>query len=212
VVTVNKTIHSGDRLWDHTHEQHFACSPPVSRIIIFPPTRWLLLPWQGSPPEKIRSDAAHPVISTPQRLHTSEIPLPKSVSSAVTHRCHHRPALPFQDWHPFTKPVLILAEENSSTFCSSCLRRFVHDLEVWYVNLKVSPPSAIQLLNAGRIKLKWLAPTCLHHNLTGRGGSTYNTKPRESVLRPVPKYIKHPAGPGQGWSFFLSFLGGGYPP
>jgi len=85
----------------------------VSRLITFPPTSWLLLPWQASPPGKGRSDAAHPVISTPHRLCTSEIPMPKSVSSAVTHRCHHQPALSFQDWHPFTKPVLILAEEVS---------------------------------------------------------------------------------------------------
>ena len=35
---------------------------------------------------------------------------------AVTHHCHHRPALPFRDWHPFTKPVLILTEDISSTF------------------------------------------------------------------------------------------------
>jgi len=104
------------RFWDHTHEKHFACSPPVSRLITFPPTSWLLLPWQAGPPGKVRSDAAHPVISTPHRLRTSEIPMPKSVSSAVTHRKHHRPALPFRDWLPFTKPVLILAEEISSTF------------------------------------------------------------------------------------------------
>ena len=103
------------RLWYHTHEQHLACSPPVSRLITFPPTSWLLLPWQPSPPGKVRSDAAHPVISTRHRLRTSEIPRPKSVSSAVTHRCHHRPALPFRDWHPFTNPVLILAKEISST-------------------------------------------------------------------------------------------------
>ena len=85
------------RLCDHTHEQHFVLSPSVSRLITFSPTSWLLLPWQASPPGKVRSDAAHPVISTPHRLRTSEILIPNSVSSAVTHRCHHRPALPFQD-------------------------------------------------------------------------------------------------------------------
>jgi len=79
-------------------------------------TSWLLLPWQASPPAKVRSDAAHPMISTPHRLRKSEIPMPKSVSSAVMHHCHHRPALPFRDWHPFTKPVLILSKEISSTF------------------------------------------------------------------------------------------------
>ena len=83
----------------------------MSRLITFPPTSWLILPWQASPPGNVRSNAAHPVISTPHRLRTSEIPMPKSVRSAVTHRCHHRPALPFQDWHPFTKPALILAEK-----------------------------------------------------------------------------------------------------
>jgi len=75
---------------------------------------FLLFTWSQS--RKVRSDTAHPVISTPHRLRTSEILMPKSVSSAVTHCCHHRPALPFWDWHPFTKPVLILAEEISSTF------------------------------------------------------------------------------------------------
>ena len=104
------------RLWDHTHEHHFVCSPPVSRLITFPPKSWLLLQWQASPPGKVRSDAAHPVISTPHRLRTSEILMPKSVSSAVTHRCHRRLTLPFRDWNPFTKPVLILGEEISSTF------------------------------------------------------------------------------------------------
>ena len=94
------------------HEQHFASSPSVSRLITFPPTSWLLLPWQTSPPGKVRGDAAHPLISTPHRLRTSEIPMPKSVYSAVTHRCHHRPALPFRDW----QLVLISAEKISSTF------------------------------------------------------------------------------------------------
>jgi len=108
----------------HTHEQHFACSPRVSRLITFPPTSWLLLPWQASPPGKVRSDEAHPLISTPHRLRTSEIPMPKSVSSAVTHRCHHQPALPFRDWHPFTKQVLILVEEISSTFVPRCYAVF----------------------------------------------------------------------------------------
>jgi len=114
---VNKTKQHTrwERLWNQNHEQHFAFSPRVSRLITFPPTSWLLLPWQASLPGTVSSDAAHPVISTPHRLRTSEIPLPKSVSSAVTHRCHHRPALPFRvrDWHPFTKPVLTLVEKFS---------------------------------------------------------------------------------------------------
>jgi len=65
--------------------------------------------------------------------------MPKSVSSAVTHRCHHQLALPFREWHPFTKPVPILARGNWLNFCTSWLRRFVPDLEVWYLNLKVFP-------------------------------------------------------------------------
>jgi len=40
--------------------------------------------------------------------------MPKFVSSVVTHRCYHRPALPFRDWHSFTTPVLILVEEISN--------------------------------------------------------------------------------------------------
>ena len=84
--------------------------------VTFPPTSWLLLPWQASPPVKVRGDAANPLISRPGRLRTSEIPIPLLVSSAVTHHCHHRPALLFRDWHPFTKPVMILTKEISSTF------------------------------------------------------------------------------------------------
>jgi len=92
----------------------------VSRLITFPPTSWLLLPWQASPPGKVKGDAANPVMSRPGRLRTSEILIPLLVSSAVTHHCHHQPALPFRDWHPFTKPVLILTEEISSTFVPWC--------------------------------------------------------------------------------------------
>ena len=46
------------------------------------------------------------------RLRTSEIPIPLLVSSVVTHHCHHRPALPFRDWHPLIKPVLILMKNR----------------------------------------------------------------------------------------------------
>jgi len=42
-------------LWDHPHKQHFAYSPPVSRLITFPPTSWLLLTWQASPPGTVKS-------------------------------------------------------------------------------------------------------------------------------------------------------------
>jgi len=45
----------------------------VSRLITFPPTSWLLLPWQASPPGKVRGDAANPMISRPGSLSTSEI-------------------------------------------------------------------------------------------------------------------------------------------
>jgi len=128
------------QLWDHTHEQQFACSPPVSTLLTFPFTSWLHIQWQASPPEKIRSDAAHPVISTPHRLRTSQIPIPKSVSVVVTHHCHHRPALPFRDWHPFTKPVLILPEAISSTFVPRC---YAVLYPVLYLNLKVSPTECI---------------------------------------------------------------------
>jgi len=63
-------------------------------LFTFPPTCWLLLPWQESPHGKAASEAVNPVISTPHRLRTSEIPMPKLVSSAVTHHCQH--ALPFR--------------------------------------------------------------------------------------------------------------------
>jgi len=123
----------------------FACSPPVSRHITFHPgTSWLLLPWQASPPGKVRGDAANPMISRPGRLHTSEISILLLVSSAVAHHCHHRPLWPFQDWHPFTKPVLILTKEINSTFVPR-FPRFVPVLEVWYF-LKVSPSEWIVVL------------------------------------------------------------------
>ena len=51
-------------------------------------------------------------------LRTSEIPIPLLVSLAMTHRYHHRHALPFRDWYPFTKPVLIF--KISSTFVPRC--------------------------------------------------------------------------------------------
>ena len=54
------------------------------------------------------------LISRPGKLRTSEISMPLLVSSAVTHHCHHRPALPFRDWYPFTKLVLILHEESTA--------------------------------------------------------------------------------------------------
>jgi len=54
------------------------------------------------------------------RFHTSEIPIPLLVSSVVTHHCHHWPALSFRNWHPFTKLVLILTDEISSTFVPRC--------------------------------------------------------------------------------------------
>jgi len=93
----------------------------VSKLITFPPTSWLLLPWQASPHGKVREDAANPVISRPGRLCTSEISILLLVCSAVAHHCHHRPALPFRDWHPFTKPVLILSQLlylSVSPFCT----------------------------------------------------------------------------------------------
>jgi len=48
------------RLWDHPHEQHFACSPPVSRLITFPPTSWWFLPWRQVRPEKSEATRAIP--------------------------------------------------------------------------------------------------------------------------------------------------------
>ena len=90
--------------------------PAHHLLITFPPTSWLLLPWQASPHGKVRGD----MISRPGSLRTSEIPIPLLVSLAVMHHCHHPPALPFRDWQHFTKPVLILTEEFSSTFVPRC--------------------------------------------------------------------------------------------
>jgi len=86
----------------------------------FPPRAGCFFHGRQVRPEK--SEATRPipvwswVKSRPGRLRTSEIPMPLLVSSVVTHHCHHWPALPFRDWHPFTKPVLILTEEISSSF------------------------------------------------------------------------------------------------
>ena len=51
------------------------------------------------------------------------------VSSAVTHHCHHRPA---QNRYWFWR-------RNLAQLLYLEFRRFVHDLEVWYLNLKFSP-------------------------------------------------------------------------
>jgi len=99
-------------IFDHPEKQNVACSPPVSRLITFSPKRWQA----ASPPGKVRGDATNPLISRPGRLRTPKIPMLLLVSSAVTHHCYHRPALLFRDWNPFTKPVLILPKEISSTF------------------------------------------------------------------------------------------------
>jgi len=107
-------------------------------LITFPPTSLLILQWQASPLGNVRSDAAHPVISTLHRLRTSEIQMPKSVSSAVTHRWHHLPALPFRDWHPFTKPYWFWQRKLAQRLYL-VVTPFVPDHEVWYLNLKVSP-------------------------------------------------------------------------
>ena len=84
------------QLWDHTHEQHFACSQPVSRLITFPPTSWLLLPWQAKSVRK--SQRRRGQSRDIKTGHISEIPMPLLVSSAVT---HHASALHFRDLAPF---------------------------------------------------------------------------------------------------------------
>jgi len=68
--------------------------PPVKRLISVSPTCSLLLPWQASPTGDVGSEAANPVVSTPYRLHTSEIPKPLSVSLVVTPHRHYLLALP----------------------------------------------------------------------------------------------------------------------
>jgi len=121
------------QLWDHTHEQHFACSQPVSRLITFPPTSWLLLPWQAKSVRK--SQRRRGQSRDIKTGHISEIPMPLLVSSAVT---HHASALHFRDLAPF---------HTTGTNCQRRLSQpmylgvspFVPNLEVWYLNLKVSP-------------------------------------------------------------------------
>jgi len=79
----------------------------VSRLITFSPTSWLILPWQASPPGQDRGDAANPVISRPGRhLWDPDSAVGELGGDALTPS-----AFPFRDWHPFTKPVLILTEE-----------------------------------------------------------------------------------------------------
>jgi len=67
---------------------------PVRRLVSFSPTCSLLLPWQASPTGNVGSKAANPVVSTPHRPRTSEIPKPLSVSLVATPPRYHLPALP----------------------------------------------------------------------------------------------------------------------
>ena len=123
----------------------------VSRPITFPPTSWLLLPWQASPPGKCRGDAANPVISRLGRLRTSEILIPLLVSSAVKHDCHHRPALPFRSCHPFRKQVLILTEEISSTFVPRCFP-ILYPISRSGTKISKSPPPSGIVPHEGALK------------------------------------------------------------
>jgi len=66
----------------------------TEQAISFSPTCWLLLPWQASTTGNIGYNAANPVVSTPHRLRSSEIPKPLSVSLVVMSPRHHQPALP----------------------------------------------------------------------------------------------------------------------
>jgi len=73
------------------------------------------------------------------RLRTSEIPIPLLVSSAVTHHCHSSACIAFPRLAPFHRTSTDLDRGNYLNFCTSWFRCFVPDLEVWYLNLKVSP-------------------------------------------------------------------------
>jgi len=138
------------RLWDHPHEQDFACSPPVSRLIIFPPTRWLLLPWQASPPDTQvgqRRRGQSRDIKTGQATHLwdpdsavgelgGDESLPSESSACIA----------FSRLAPFHKTGTDFDKGNQLNFCTSVFPRFVLDLEVWYLNLKVSPIEWIENL------------------------------------------------------------------
>ena len=111
-----------------------ACTWSCTRSTCKTPTSWLLLPWQTSPPGKVRSDTA----STPHRLRTSEIPMPKSDASLPSSAC-----IAFSRLAPFHKTGTDFGGGKKLNFCTSWLHRFVPDLEVWYLNLKVSPTKCI---------------------------------------------------------------------
>jgi len=87
-------IHLVGRTLRSSPRTKFDCSPPVSRLISFSPTCSLLLLLQASTTGNIGSEAANPVVSSPHRLRTSEIPKTLWVSLVVTPACHHLPALP----------------------------------------------------------------------------------------------------------------------
>jgi len=91
---VKNGVHRRGRLWDQPHEQDSTRELPLGRLILFSPTRSLLLPWRASPTGNIGSDAANPVVWTPHRLRSSVIPKPMSVCLVVMPPCHHQPALP----------------------------------------------------------------------------------------------------------------------
>ena len=67
---------------------------PARRFISFSPTCSLLLPRQASPTGSLGGEADNPVVSTPHRLRTSEIPKPRLVSLVLTPPRHHLPAVP----------------------------------------------------------------------------------------------------------------------
>ena len=113
----NWAIHSVGRTLRSFPRKRFHLWEPYERSALQALKCSLLLPWQSSPAGKVRSEAVNPVISTPCWLNLSEIPKPSHCWWARRWRLldiiclHSLPRLA-----TFRQPVLILAEEISSSF------------------------------------------------------------------------------------------------
>jgi len=97
----------------------------MSRLISFAPTCSLLLTWQASPTCNIESSADNPMVSTPYRLHSSEIPKPLSVDFVVIPPPKQQPALssligglPQKQYYFWQRKLAQLVYIGVSPFCT----------------------------------------------------------------------------------------------
>ena len=124
--------------------------PPERRLISFCPTCSLLLPWQASPTVNVGSEAATPVVSTPHRLRTCEIPKLGRCLRAwwwrlLTIICLH--CLP--RLASFDKTGTNPGKGNYLNFCTSRFCNFGIQSRGLVINLKVSPTECNRDLRHG---------------------------------------------------------------